>query len=128
MKEKERKEALMTPMDPLPERKLCAYEIIRDNNIKEREKAMLESGFFKDLNDYKEEIGISKKSVLMKESQEENFEKKKTSMKDKEKNKERMLVQKHKKDSIEKRKKQEKNQKLPKMRIHKQQVLRCVVT
>ena len=55
-KEKERKEAMNKPVLPLPERELCDYEILRDKNVREREKAMAESGFFEDLNEYKKNI------------------------------------------------------------------------
>ena len=58
-KEKERKEAMNKPVLPLPERELCDYEILRDKNVREREKAMAESGFFEDLNEYKKKIGFS---------------------------------------------------------------------
>ena len=58
-KEKERKAAMNKPVPPLPERELCDYEILRDKNVREREKAMAESGFFEDLNEYKKKIGFS---------------------------------------------------------------------
>ena len=57
-KERERKEAMATPIDPLPEHELCEYEKVRENNIKEREKAMIENGFFEDLMSLKKEIGF----------------------------------------------------------------------
>ena len=47
-----------TPISPLPEKDLCEYEKLREKNIKEREQAMLESGFFEDFNDYKKKIGL----------------------------------------------------------------------
>ena len=55
-----RKEALAVPLDPLPERELCAYERLRERNISEREKAMAVSGFFEDLDSFKSEIGLVK--------------------------------------------------------------------
>ena len=59
-KNQERKAALNVPLGPLPERELCQYEMIRENNIKEREKAMADSGFFEDMLEYKKKIGLSK--------------------------------------------------------------------
>ena len=56
MKEEEKRKAMMIPLDPLPERELCEYEKIRENNISEREKAMYDSGFFEDLLSYKKDI------------------------------------------------------------------------
>jgi hypothetical protein len=47
-----------TPIRPFPEKELCDYEKFREKNIKEREQAMLESGFFEDFNDYKKKIGL----------------------------------------------------------------------
>ena len=52
--------ALNIPLGPLPERELCQYEMIRENNIKEREKAMADSGFFEDMLEYKKKIWLSK--------------------------------------------------------------------
>ena len=60
-KEKERKDMMNTPVEPLPERALCAYEKLREKNIKEREDAMAESEFFENLKEYKTEIGFIKK-------------------------------------------------------------------
>ena len=57
-KERDRKEAMANPIDPLPEHELCEYEKVRENIIKEREKAMIESGFFEDLMSLKKEIGF----------------------------------------------------------------------
>ena len=34
------------PIDPLPERELCEYEKIRQDNINERKEAMAACGFF----------------------------------------------------------------------------------
>ena len=59
-KYQERKAALQVPLAPLPEKELCQYERIRENNIKEREKAMADSGFFEDILEYKKKIGLSK--------------------------------------------------------------------
>jgi hypothetical protein len=55
LKEEMRKKSMIIPLDPLPERNMCEYEKIRENNISERENAMYESGFFEDLIPYKEE-------------------------------------------------------------------------
>ena len=44
-KEIERKEAMATPISPLPEHELCPYEKIRENIIQERENARIESVF-----------------------------------------------------------------------------------
>ena len=60
----QRKEALAIPVDPLPEREPCAYERYRENNIREREEAMAECGFFDDLASFKSEIGLVKESVV----------------------------------------------------------------
>ena len=59
-KEMERKQAMATPISPLPEHELCAYEKLRANIIQEREDAMRESGFFDDLMDMKKDIGLIK--------------------------------------------------------------------
>ena len=45
-------------LEPLPERELCPYEKLRENIIKEREKAMIESGFFEDLLKTKKDMGF----------------------------------------------------------------------
>ena len=55
-KYEELKTAMKTPLGSLPEKELCEYEKIREGNI--REKAMQESGFFKDLQKYKKKIGL----------------------------------------------------------------------
>ena len=63
-KKKERNEkikaALNTPINPFPDKELCAYEKLRESNIREREEAMEKSGFFADLLDYKKNIGLQK--------------------------------------------------------------------
>ena len=59
-KERERKEKMAKPIDPLPERELCQYEKIRENIIKEREEAMAKYNFFENLNDTKKDIGLYK--------------------------------------------------------------------
>ena len=56
--QKQLKLALLTPLPPIPQRELCDYEKIRENNIRERMEAMAESGFFEDLADTKKEIGL----------------------------------------------------------------------
>ena len=57
-KYEEMKAAMKTPILPLPENELCDYEKIREGNIKEREEAMKESGFFEDLQKFKRKIGL----------------------------------------------------------------------
>ena len=59
-KQIERKQKMETAIDPLPERELCPYEKIREDIINEREKAMVDSGFFEDLINTKREIGLLK--------------------------------------------------------------------
>ena len=63
IKQEERKERMRTPLDPLLENELCEYEQMRDRNIKEREQAMIDSGFFEDLNAFKKEIGLTKEII-----------------------------------------------------------------
>ena len=53
------KEAIATPIDPLPERELCQYEDI----IRERKEAMDRFNFYEDLKKTKEEIGFYTKEV-----------------------------------------------------------------
>ena len=55
-KQMERKQKMETAIDPLPDRELCPYEKLREEIIKEREKAMADSGFFEDLINTKREI------------------------------------------------------------------------
>ena len=58
-KEREKlKEAIATPIDPLPERELCQYEQIREDIIRERKGAMDRFNFYEDLKKTKEEIGF----------------------------------------------------------------------
>ena len=59
-KQKEMKEAMDTPIQPLPEKELCEYEKLRESNIKERQEAMAASNFFEDINEYKTDIGLTK--------------------------------------------------------------------
>lgn len=58
-KYKENKEKLAIPLDPLPERELCPYEQLRENNIQERKEAMRKCGFFEDLDKTKKHIGLN---------------------------------------------------------------------
>ena len=58
-KYKEFKEKLSIPLDPLPERELCPYEQMRENNIQERKEAMRKCGFFEDLDKTKNDIGLN---------------------------------------------------------------------
>ena len=55
LERKNRRAAMEVPIEPFPEREKSKYEKIRENNIKEREKAMVEAGFFEDLY-YKKKI------------------------------------------------------------------------
>ena len=64
LKNEQRKQAMATPVEPLPERELCAYERYREENIREREIAMAECGFFDDLASFKSEIGLVEESVI----------------------------------------------------------------
>ena len=57
-KRKEMKEAMKKPIPPIPVSERCPYEKVREQIIKEREDAMIESGFFDDLLNYKNEIGL----------------------------------------------------------------------
>ena len=47
------------PVAPLPEKELCAYERLRENNIKEREAAMAECEYFDSLKCMEEEMGMA---------------------------------------------------------------------
>ena len=58
-----RKEAMAIPVEPLPEKEPCAYELFREKNIRERKQAMADSGFFEDLTNFKSEIGLVEKSL-----------------------------------------------------------------
>ena len=68
VKEKQRqknlqiKEAMKKPIEPMPKQETCAYEMIREQIIKEREEAMEACGFFKVLEEYKKTIGIDTKT------------------------------------------------------------------
>ena len=52
------KETMKKPVSPIPWSEPCFYEKLREKNIKEREDAMRESGFFEDLLKYKKKIGL----------------------------------------------------------------------
>ena len=45
-------------MAPLPKRELCRYEQIREDNIREREDAMVKFNFYESLDKTKEDIGL----------------------------------------------------------------------
>jgi hypothetical protein len=47
LKGEERRKSMRIPLDPLPERELCQYEKIRENNISEREKGCMIVGFLR---------------------------------------------------------------------------------
>ena len=74
-KVRERRELMKVPINPLPERELCLYEKIREDNIKERINAMEKSKFFDDLTAMKTKFGFYKKQNAnqpRKESEENN--------------------------------------------------------
>ena len=52
------KAAIQMPIEGFPVQKVCKYEQIRLDIIKEREQAMADSGFFEDLLEYKKNIGL----------------------------------------------------------------------
>ena len=55
-KYEEKQKAQNVPLAPLPERPLCDYEKIRENNIKEREAAMKAAGFYSDFSELEKSI------------------------------------------------------------------------
>ena len=57
-KQEEMKQAMKKPISPLPVSELCPYEKLREQIIKERRDAMIESGSFDDLLNYKNNIGL----------------------------------------------------------------------
>ena len=57
-KQDQLKAAMKIPVAKLPEKEMCEYEKLRERNINERKKAMIEAGFFEDLNSYKHKIGM----------------------------------------------------------------------
>ena len=65
MKEKEKRkqkkedlrQALSKPLEPLPKRKLCEYEKIREQIIKEREEYMVKCNFYVTLEKTKKDMG-----------------------------------------------------------------------
>ena len=59
MKLKQVREAMAIPLDSLPEQELCAYEKLREDNIRERETAMAKCNFFENLNEIKKTMGLS---------------------------------------------------------------------
>ena len=60
-KQEERKLAMQVPLPPVPMREKCAYELMRDQNIKERQEAMEKSNFFEELSKCKQDM--TKKTV-----------------------------------------------------------------
>ena len=54
----ERKAAMAIPLAPLPQRELCAYEKMREANIKERKDAMDANDFFESLRSMKADFGF----------------------------------------------------------------------
>ena len=62
-KNEELKQAMQCPVMPLPVQELCEYEKIRADNIKEREEAMANSGFFEKLMEKKKEMSFYKKQA-----------------------------------------------------------------
>ena len=57
---RKQREAMSNPVKPLPCKDLCEYEKLRENNIREREQAMIEAGFYDDYYKYKKDIGLLK--------------------------------------------------------------------
>ena len=57
---RKQREAMSSPVKPFPCKDLCEYEKLRENNIREREKAMIEAGFYDDYYKYKKDIGLLK--------------------------------------------------------------------
>ena len=57
-KQDQLKAAMKIRVPKLPEKEMCEYEKLRERNISERKKAMIEAGFFEDLNSYKQRIGM----------------------------------------------------------------------
>jgi hypothetical protein len=57
-KKEERKAAMAIPLAPLPQKELCDYEKIRENNIKERQDAMAACEFFESLKSMKANFGF----------------------------------------------------------------------
>ena len=62
-KHRERKDAMNVPIAPFPEREMCLYEKIREDNIKERMNAMEKCNFFDDLMDMKNNLGFYKEKT-----------------------------------------------------------------
>ena len=60
---------MQQPVNPLPERKLCQYEIIREEIIREREELMAKFEFMENQKKTKEEIGLYKKA----DKEEDNY-------------------------------------------------------
>ena len=58
IKQEQIKVAMETPIAAFPVKEKCEYEKLRDKIISERMQAMQEAGFFDDLNDYKQKIGM----------------------------------------------------------------------
>jgi hypothetical protein len=81
-KERERKEKMAKPIDPLPERELCQYEKIRENIIKERKEAMARYNFFENLKDTKRDIGLYKEDNPKKNKKGKNVKEKNRALDD----------------------------------------------
>ena len=114
-KEKERKEAMNKPVQPLPERELCQYEKIREDNIKERKEAMAKCHFFDDLHEVKKDIGffrnIKEKEVVENEVKAKEVKKnevKKREVKEKELKKKQVKEEGFKKREVKKKEVKEK--------------------
>ena len=60
-KQEERKLAMQVPLPPVPMREKCAYELMRDQNIKERQEAVEKSNFFEESSKCKQQM--TKKTV-----------------------------------------------------------------
>ena len=57
---RKQKEAMSIPVKPLPDKALCEYEKLRENNIRERIEAMTKAGFYEDYYEYKKNMGLTK--------------------------------------------------------------------
>ena len=99
-KELERKAAMSIPVAPLPEKELCAYERLRENNIKEREAAMAECEYFDSLKCMKEEMGMAAHYNEIEDQHNRLQSKKKGNSAQKSSNKKRTQLDPYKKDEL----------------------------
>ena len=92
------------PVDPLPIHEMCQYEKLRESRIKERETAMIESGFFDELMQMKKDFGLvhdsTKKEVNKKQEGETSGKNKQNSKGEKGKEKTKTIRRKLNKESL----------------------------